>query len=66
MDVFFPISPRNSAPLHVKAFETTLPLFTHTFSKLEGNVAFGSLKVYSANKPIYGDVRPHARPVYCF
>ena len=62
MDVFFPIS-RKSAPLHVKAFKTSLPLFAHVFTKLEGNVAFDSLKVYSSNERIYADVSPPARPV---
>ena len=62
VDVFFPIS-RKSAPLHVKAFKTSLPLFAHVFTKLEGNVAFDSLKIYSSNERIYGDVSPPARPV---
>ncbi|KAM5544972.1 hypothetical protein V8D89_001083 [Ganoderma adspersum] len=53
--VFFPVPSQKSAPLRVNAVETNLPLFTHVFSKLEGNVAFGSLKVYSANKPVHGD-----------
>ncbi|PIL33798.1 hypothetical protein GSI_04423 [Ganoderma sinense ZZ0214-1] len=55
VDVFFPVSPWKSAPLHVKAIETNLPLFTHVFSKLEGKVAFDSLKAYSSNMPIHGD-----------
>ncbi|KAI1788349.1 hypothetical protein LXA43DRAFT_1159986, partial [Ganoderma leucocontextum] len=61
VDVQFPVPARNSPPLRVKAFETKLPLFKHVFSKLEGKVTFGSLKVYSANKPIHGDVRLHAQ-----
>ena len=44
-------------PLRVKAFETKLPFFTHTFANLEGKVHFGSLKVYSENMPINADVR---------
>lgn len=54
--VFFPAPSQKSAPLRINAVETNLPLFTHVFSKLEGNVAFGSLKIHSANKPVHGDV----------
>ncbi|KAM5544936.1 hypothetical protein V8D89_001047 [Ganoderma adspersum] len=55
VDVFFPISTHKSAPLRVKAFKTDLPQFTHVFSKLESNVVFGTLTVYSVNGPVYGD-----------